>query len=140
MSTVLWANLLVDGQVHSEQSDHYALYKHAEKLDEIALGISLLSFHNICDTTDVRYNMENLDLPDGMQSTNEVMAKEGAWLPIGEAVTLLENLLNHIQSNSIRFGFFKNQHSEVVEELKTVLAFVKAAPQNAQKFNFCVVT
>jgi len=33
MSTVLWANVLSAGRVKSDQADHLALYKHAEKLD-----------------------------------------------------------------------------------------------------------
>ncbi|MBC3881873.1 hypothetical protein H8K35_10705 [Undibacterium sp. LX40W] len=50
MSTVLWANLLQDGIVTSDEDDKYALYKHTDKLDRIAKNLGLSSFAAICDT------------------------------------------------------------------------------------------
>ena len=42
MSTVLWANVLVSGEVRSDQADHLALYKHADKLDQITPRLTAL--------------------------------------------------------------------------------------------------
>lgn len=46
----------------------------------------------------------------------------------------------HIEANDIRFGLIRNQQAAVLEELGAVLAFVRAAPEGARMFNFCVVT
>lgn len=54
MSTVLWANSLIDGAVISDQSDKYAMHKHLSKIDEIARGAGLMALSEMCDTTDLR--------------------------------------------------------------------------------------
>jgi hypothetical protein len=138
LSTVLWANVLVDGIVRSDQEDRAALYKHREKLDSIARGLGLRSFLAACDDTDLRYNMEDLALPDGMESTNEVMAVSGAWLGRTDALSLLQGLLAHILAEKTRFGVLQNHHRAVVEELSEVILFLQAET-SAEKFNFCVV-
>ena len=140
MSTVLWANLLVDGKVECQSEDHFALCKHAEKLDSISKSLKLPSFLEICDTTDVRFNAEEFDLPEGVTSTNEVKATEGVWLPLAEAIVMLETLLLYITDNQVRFGILKNLHSHVVEELERVLSFARAGSSRAQEFNFCIVS
>ena len=63
LSTVLWANLLVDGAVQSEQEDHHALYKYADKLDALTKDLNLPLFRSICDSTDVRFNTDALEPP-----------------------------------------------------------------------------
>lgn len=139
MSTVLWANLLVDGAVQSDESDHWALYKHADKLDALTKTLGLPSFLDVCDTTDLRFNADEFELPPGASSTNEVMAVSGVWLPIDDALKMLKALLAHIQSHGIRFGLLSNQHAEVVEELQEVIAFAQST-SGAQKFNFGIVS
>ena len=57
-----------------------------------------------------------------MESTDELMALRGQWLPIAEAVALLTAL-----------------RADVVAELDEVIAFARAAPAAAKKFNFSVV-
>ena len=82
MSTVLWANVLVAGKVVSDQSDHGALYKHANKLDSIAKECGFLPFLAMCDTTDQQVNIGKKELPSGMKSTEEMMASEGKWASV----------------------------------------------------------
>jgi hypothetical protein len=130
MSTVLWANLLVN---------RYALFDHTDKLDELCRSLMLPSFADICDSTDARFNMDEFELPDGMESTNEYMALHGVWLDLPDAVRMLEGLLAHIQAKSVRFGLLKNQHADVVSELTEVLAFAKAHHGDAARFNFSIV-
>lgn len=139
MSTVLWANVLVDGSVKSDESDHAALYRHAGKLDALTRSLQLPSFQALCDTTDQRFNVQDLELPAGMTSTNEWMARDGQWLPIAEATGMLQALRDHIVAKNVRFGLFSNQQSEVVAELDEVLAFAQAEVPTATKFNFSVV-
>lgn len=138
MSTVLWANVLTGGIVRSKEEDRHALYKHADKLDSISRTLGLPSFLAACDNTDVRFNMENLDLPGGAESTNDVMATTGAWLSRADALALLQGLLAHIKAEKTRFGFLQNDHQSVVDELSRVIDFLQAE-STAEKFNFSVV-
>ncbi|MFT3735262.1 MAG: hypothetical protein QM776_09585 [Rhodocyclaceae bacterium] len=139
MSTVLWANVLVDGKVKSDQADHRALYKHAGKLDRVCRGLGLSGFLSVCDTTDQRFNLDDTDLPAGMSSTDEMMAASGVWMPIVEAVLWLQTLRDHIVSRNVRFGLLSNQYEQVLAELDEVLAFARAEAATAQQFNFSVV-
>ncbi len=140
MSTVLWANLLVGSEVKSDEADRYALYKHGEKLDTLTRQLGLPLFNTFCDTTDLRYNMEEgMELPDGMSSTNELMVRDGAWLDVREAEATLDRLLGHIRDHKVRFGLLANQHVDVVSELEGVLAFLRSEGVEATKFNFAVV-
>jgi hypothetical protein len=139
MSTVLWANYLADGLVTSDESDKYALFKHLDKLDKLckAKGLALLS--DLCDSTDLRFNLEEFELPDGMESTNEAMALEGVWVDGAEALTLLEQLLEVIRTDKTKFGLIKDNHNDVVAELDESIAFAKIAADKKAKFNFCFV-
>lgn len=139
MSTVLWANLLVDGKVLSEQEDRYALYKHVTKLDTLCRSLGLKPFLEFCDTTDLRYNTEDFELPAGVETTDEVMATQGTWVGTREAIDLLEKLLEHVRAKGVRFGMLSNQHAEVVAELAEVIEFVHTNAATARKFNFSVV-
>lgn len=140
MSTVLWSNLLIEGKVESDESDHHALYKHSDKLEQLTRKLGLPSFQSACDTTDLQFNMsDDEELPEGITSTNEVMAQKGQWLPLADGIRMLEGLLANIRKEKVRFGLLSNQHDEVVEELEEVLAFARKGEGRAQKFNFCVV-
>ena len=136
MSTVLWSNLLVQGQVKSDESDKPALFKYGEKLDGISRKLGLGSFLDICDTTDLRFNADEVELPNGVESTNEVMATQGAWLDVAQAVRLLEGLLTHLRQNKVRFGLLSNDYESVVSELAESLAYARSAQDSAAKFNF----
>lgn len=139
MSTVLWANVRVDGQVVSEEQDRYALYRHADKLDKLARELGLGSFNAACDDTDARYQFDDeLELPAGITSTTQLMASGGVWLGLQEAERLLEGLLARVREQKTRFGLVQNQHDAVVEELAGVLEFLRSRPE-AEKFNFSVV-
>lgn len=52
--------------------------------------IRLPSFLAVFDNTDVRFNMEDLELPDGMDSTNDVMAIFGALLHGADALSFMD--------------------------------------------------
>lgn len=139
MSTVLWANELVGEVVTSDESDKYALYKHAAKLDEIGQRIARKSFKSLCDTTDLEFNLGDDELPSGMTSTNELMAKNGAWMAAYEAVSLLSALIAEIATKKVRFGLLKNDHDAVLAELKESLSHAQGAAAKGGKFNFSVV-
>ncbi len=77
----------------SDESDKSALHKHADKLDAIAKRLTLPLFLSMCDTTDVRFNLGEFELPEGVDSTDGVMALEGSWIPAHDAVRLLAGVL-----------------------------------------------
>ena len=139
MSTVLWANYLSEGIVTSDESDKYALYKHLDTLDSVCLecGVPLLS--EACDSTDVRFNMDEIELPNGMESTDELMAQSGTWIDAQVAFKMIEALLSRITSERIRFGLIRNDYEDVVAELEQSAKFVKTAANKQAKFNFSVV-
>jgi hypothetical protein len=139
MSTVLWANELVDGVVASDESDKYALYKHTDKLDEICRRVGRRSFKDLCDTTDLAFNQGDEELPPGMTSTDELMARSGKWIAASEAVDLLAAALQEIEGKKVRFGLLKNDHDAVVAELKESQAYAQSASAKGGKFNFSVV-
>jgi hypothetical protein len=139
VSTVLWANELVGEVVTSDESDKYALYKHADKLDEIGQRITQKSFKSLCDTTDLEFNLGDDELPDGMTSTNELMARSGKWMAASEAASLLSSLITEIETRKLRFGLLKNDHDAVLAELKESLSYAQDAAAKGGKFNFSVV-
>ncbi|RTL45635.1 MAG: hypothetical protein EKK53_05480 [Burkholderiales bacterium] len=133
------ADKLVAGEVTCEEADYSALYRHADKLDTLTRKLGLTPFQSLCDLTDVRFNMDQLKLPEGMTSTTELMAVQGAWVDTTQAVTMLQSLRQHIVDHKVRFGLLSNQHDEVVQELGAALAFAKTQVATAPKFNFVVV-
>lgn len=139
MSTVLWANYLDDGTVVSAEEDLYALYKYSNKLDKITRELGVTPFAEFQDTTDAEYNVSDEELPEGMESTNELMAIRGVWIESTEAVTVLESLVKHIESENIRFGLLSNAKDQVLQELSESISFAKKAAVIGAKFNFGVV-
>lgn len=139
MSTVLWANRLCDGAVVSDQSDKFALHKHLPQLDRIATGLGVPALSSWCDTTDLRFNAEDMSLPDGMTSTDQWMARDGVWVDAGEAARGLSAVLEAVETKRPRFGLLRNDCDAVIAELRESLAFARAAAESAAKFNFSVV-
>lgn len=139
MSTVLWANQLVNEAVSSDASDKYALYKYTNKLDAICRRVCKQSFKDLCDTTDLVFNLTDKELPQGMTTTDELMAVDGKWTDAADAVNLLSAAIKEIEAKNIRFGLFTNDHDAVVAELKESLTYAQDALAKGGKFNFSVV-
>ena len=76
MSTVLWANYLLDGQVTCAEADLYALCKYADKLDKLCRKHNVLPFLDTHDSTDMQFNIGDAELPEGMESTDELNRRE----------------------------------------------------------------
>ena len=121
MSTVLWANVLEDLNVVSDECDKYALYKHSKKLDKLTKKLKTVGFASVQDTTDVQFNLSDQELPEGITSTDEVMSKEGVWVSGSEAVEMIEALIRHITDKNLRFGVFSDDSKEIIRELKESL-------------------
>ncbi len=139
MSTVFWANYLVDGQVTCAESDLYAMCKYADKLDRICRKHGVLPFVDSHDSTDMQLNLGDDDLPDGVESTDEVMAANGTWVDAPAALEMLETLLDVVREEGTRFGMLGNAHKDVVSELEESIEFAKQAVAKSAKFNFALV-
>jgi hypothetical protein len=139
VSTVLWGNLLVDGEVICDQEDKHALYKYSKNLDKLRKNLSLTSFIKARDFTDMRFNVSGDELPDGMESADQLMAMSGNWISIGDAEKMLSGLLEHILEKKIKFGLLGNDHDQVVSELKQIVDFIKSNKHDNAMFNFSVV-
>ncbi len=139
MSTVLWANVLINGEVISDGSDKYAIYKYAKKLDKITKELNVSGFISVQDFTDMQFNISNEELPDGVESTDELMANNGVWISGSDAVEMLEKLISHVSSQKIKFGILSNDHDQVIYELKESLKAANKAKSVNGMFNFSVV-
>lgn len=139
MSTVLWANLLDQGRVISDESDKYALYKHSKKLDKLSAKLGVSSFLSAQDFTDLRYNLTDDELPRGIESTDQIMAQDGAWMAAQDALIMLQTLIEHIEANKIKFGLFSDDREQVLAELNQSLETARRADRVNGMFNFSVV-
>lgn len=139
MSTVLWANYLQDGRVTSDEADKYALYKFSSKLEKLTRQLGVSSFADAQDTTDAQLNVTDEALPDGMESSDQVMAAQGVWIAADDAVTMLDALIREIEDKNVKFGMLGNAKDDVLQELRDSLAFAQQAAERNARFNFSVV-
>lgn len=139
MSTVLWANRLVDGVVISDQSDKPTMHRHLKKLDKLCEKGGLSTISSFCDSTDAQCNLEILELPEGMESTDALMAAEGVWINANDAEGILRALIDIIREEQTKFGLIRNDHEQILEELQESHAFAKASAECNGAFNFSVV-
>ncbi|WP_295400210.1 hypothetical protein [uncultured Thiocystis sp.] len=79
------------------------------------------------------------ELPDGVKSTNELMAREGVWKSANDALAILNGLLAAINSEKPRFGVLKNDDDAVVAELSENIEYARKGSEVGAKFNFSVV-
>ena len=139
MSTVLWANYLVDGSVTCDESDKYALLEHADALDALCREHGVMPFLETQDSTDLEFNVGGDELPDGTESTDELMAAKGHWVDARTAVTMLETLLRVIGNPDSAPTSLAGARDELVEELEESLAFARTAVEKSARFNFSIV-
>ena len=136
MGSVLWVNQLTStGEVITDDSDKWALFKSCDALDVLAKKAYVKPFTGLFDHTDLEYNLSDEDLPDDIESTTELMAKSGVWVSADQALNILDGLLAYIQANS---EVIKNQEA-VLTELTESIAFVNQALEKGNKFNFSVI-
>lgn len=139
MSTVYWSNSLIGDTVSSDNEDLYALNKHTKKLDALCKKVGLQAISSFIDSTDMLVNLEQLDMPSGMESTDELMAAQGNWVDAQLAADVLEQLCEHVKTNEVRFGLVSDARGDVIEELELCAKFARAAAEKGGKFNFAIV-
>ncbi|MEM9300992.1 MAG: hypothetical protein AAGE01_02720 [Pseudomonadota bacterium] len=139
MSTVLWANRLVGTGVESQGADLLFLFRHKRRLDRIARELDHDAFSSLWDDTDLRVNLDQLALPEGMQSTDELMARDGRWVDASAAVALLAALTAHVRGARPKFGLIRNDCDGVLEDLEEALTYARAAAELDARFNLAIV-
>jgi hypothetical protein len=139
VSTVLWANLLDNGRVISDERDKYALYKHSKKLNKLTARLGVSGFLSTQDFTDLQFNLSRDELPQGIETTNELMAQNGNWLAAQDALNMLRQLIEHIDANKVKFGLFSDDREQVLRELEESLDMARRADSVNGMFNFSVV-
>ncbi|MCJ8331470.1 MAG: hypothetical protein HRT89_11600 [Lentisphaeria bacterium] len=135
MGMVLWANTLIEGKVSTDENDKFALYKHSDKLDKLSKQFDILQLSSLHDFTDMKWNMLDDDLPNGIESTTDLMAQEGIWVSGDEAVKVLESLLNLLTNDEVEVA----DRDEIFQELEESLVYAKKAKEQNGKFNYSVV-
>ncbi len=139
MSQVLWTNTLINQKLETDSSDLFMLNKFSKKLDEMTRKAGVLPFTSLLDSTDLMVNYGQLDLPENMQSTDQLMIEAGQWVTGEEAVEILERLITIIQKDNIKFGMINNNQQEVLEELSKGLIAARRAAKANGFFNFALV-
>ncbi len=140
MSTVLWANhLLNTGTVVSDEQDKWALYQYAATLDELAHAAKLEPFTSLLDHTDLQFQINDEDLPATIQSTNQLMAREGVWQSAHDALAILHGLLEVIHAEKTGIWDMKNDRDAIVAELSESIAYAEKAREINARFNFSVI-
>jgi len=125
--------------VVSDESDKWALYKYADKLDKLASVAGLEPFSSLLDHTEMQFNLGDDELPDGIQSTNDLMARNGMWKSDDDALGILNGLFAAITTEKPRFGVMKNDYDAVIAELSESIKYAEKARKLGVKFNFSVV-
>lgn len=140
MSTVLWTNLLENGVVRTDENDKYALHEFSEALDAMGQQLGLGSFLSICDSIDLRFSIEDdMELPEGMESTVEWMARDGQWMDVAPAIRMLEGLVAHLRTAKPTLGTGDADREQTIEELEEALTFARSAEAGTARFNFSIV-
>ncbi len=139
MSIVYWSNALIGETVSSDSEDLYALYKHTKKLDALCSELGLQAISSFVDNTDLLVNLEQLDMPAGMECTDDLMAAQGTWVDARLASDVLEQLREYIEAKEVRFGLVNNARGDVMEELVLCNRFARAAAEQGGKFNLAMV-
>lgn len=67
------------------------------------------------------------------------MALSGKWIPAAEALHAITAALAEIESRKVRFGLLRNDHDEVIAELKGSLAYASIRQATDARFNFSIV-
>ncbi|QIK38791.1 hypothetical protein GWK36_13280 [Caldichromatium japonicum] len=140
MSTVLWANyLLDDGEVVSDESDKWALFEYSDTLDEVASAAGLEPFSSLIDDTDFQFNLSDADeLPDGMESSDELMARDGVWRDAGEALVILNGLYDLLVQERPE-DIAEEDYDDLLNELSESIEYARQAHELGAKFNLAVI-
>lgn len=134
MAMVFWAHVAHDGALHCEGADRLALYRHRHALDALAHRLGLPRFDAMVDTTDLRFNFGELDVPG--DDPNAAMLVDGVWCDAAQAMLLFEGLDAALEGDPT---LDTKARIAVREELQGVLDFLRPRALDGARFNLAVV-
>ncbi|AXK72774.1 hypothetical protein DWG18_11120 [Lysobacter sp. TY2-98] len=134
MAMVFWAHVAFDGALHCEGADRLALYRHRHALDALAQRLGLPRLDAMVDTTDLRFNFGELDVPD--DDPNAAMLVNGVWCDAERALLLFEGLDAALDGEATLDA---KARLAVREELQGVLDFLRPRAIDGARFNLAVV-
>jgi len=135
MYKILTLNSLNGKIITSDRADKNILAKFRNKLDNICNKHGIPKFSELIDYTHFSLDYGVIPFPEGMSLDDEVMAERGKWLDADKAYYQLNALYNILQHQPVRFGFLKNQYTQVLLELSECASFTKIAKDNGYKVN-----
>lgn len=139
MSSVYWVYKLVDGLVDGPEEDCYELYRHTELLDNICAALEIEEFSSMVDYTDASFCFEEKELPEGVEDTTELMARQGNWVAAADAVNVLSSLEQFISDSDNALDISSDARSGLILELRTTVTFASVAASEQGKLNLSVV-
>ncbi|MGY3266908.1 hypothetical protein [Lysobacter sp. HA35] len=134
MAMVFWAHVARDGALDCEGADRLALYRHRHALDALAHRLGLPRLDGMVDTTDLRFNFGELELPD--DDSNAAMLASGVWCEAESALLLFEGLDAALDSEAT---LDPKARIAVREELQGLLDFLRPLATDGARFNLAVV-
>ncbi|GAB1596905.1 hypothetical protein [Lysobacter claricitrinus] len=134
MAMVFWAHVARDGALDCEGADRLALYRHRHALDALAHRLGLPRLDAMVDTTDLRFNFGEIDLPD--DDTNAAMLASGVWCEAGQALLLFEGLDAALDTD---VALDSKARIAVREDVQGVLDFLRPRAIDGARFNLSVV-
>lgn len=134
MAMVFWAHVARGAALDCEGSDRLALYRHRHALDALAHRLGLPRLDAMIDTTDLRFNFGELDLPD--DDPNAAMLESGVWCDADRALLLFEGLDAALDVDA---SLDAKARVAVREELQGVLDFLRPRAVDGARFNLSVV-
>jgi hypothetical protein len=87
----------------------------------------------------MRFQVEAIDLPEGVDSTNRLMTRNGLGMDAQRAVNLRENLLGAVSSKPPRFGLLKDNLDDLVGKLEESMLFAEVAAARGARFRFQIL-
>jgi len=139
MSAVLWPYKLHNGTVSSSEEDLYFLYSHTQALDEICLSEGLPAFSELQDFTDMMFNMEELELPEGDEDTTGLMISQGTWVEPSQALATMRGLKSYLSTNDDMSPIPSDDLKGLLEELAEGIKVSEEAEIEGAKFNLSVI-
>ena len=134
MGSVYWAYVEHDGEVECEEADRAALYRHQEALDALCARLGLPRMESVVDTTDLRYNLGVLEIPD--DDVEAAMLAQGVWAGAADALLLLEGL--HAAVDGER-DLDAQARVDLRDELESLLEFARPRLVDGARFCLAVV-
>lgn len=139
MSTVLWVNLLAEGRVTSVESDLWALYRYADRIDGLCQGAGVAPLSRFHDHTDVVANLGPEAGIEEVPDTYALMAEQGQWFPPAAGLAVVTVLIANLRERPVRFGKLTNHYDDVRLELQAVRDTLERAELKGARFHLCVV-